>query len=62
MAKEKQQKVSEAEVQHAIQKFLEQGGLIKRLPDEVTPANSKVGGRHAAYESVVEHGDGGSAA
>ena len=54
--KKKQQLISDMEVQQALQKFKEQGGLIKKLPDEVVPSHNMVGGRWAVYEAIQESG------
>ena len=42
--------VTEREVQQAIRKFKEQGGLIRKLPDEVTLGHALVGAKYAIYE------------
>ena len=53
-----------ADVAKAIQKFQKQGGLIKRLPDQVVPKGVMVGGKFAVYESVFgeRSGQGSGAA
>lgn len=48
------QPITEEEIQQALEKFKAQGGLIKRLPDEVVPRGSLVGGRYSAYEGVLD--------
>lgn len=53
-ANRKQVTITHEDVQHAMRKFLDQGGLVKRLPDEVTPRGGRVGVQHAVYEDVVE--------
>ena len=52
--KRSKQAVSRADVERAIRKFREQGGLIQRLPDEVVAPRSLVGSKFGMYESVVE--------
>jgi hypothetical protein len=46
--------ITEEDVQKALQKFLRDGGLIKRLPDEVVPPNLMVGAKWGMYEPVLE--------
>ena len=46
----KEQKVSEAELQAAIRKFVASGGMIKKLPDQKTSASQMVGVRWNNYE------------
>ena len=43
-------KVSEAELQAAIRKFVDAGGMIKKLPDQKTSASQMVGMRWNNYE------------
>ena len=52
--------ISEDDVQRAIRKFLQEGGLIKRLPDEVTPRSVLVGAKWGMYEPVLEFTNAGS--
>ena len=47
--------VTEQEVQQALQKFKKQGGLIKKLPDEIVPAHNLVGSRWAMYETIQDN-------
>ena len=44
--------VTEEEIQNAIKKFIRGGGLIKQLPNQITPRNTLVGTRWGAYEMV----------
>lgn len=44
--------ISKEKIQEALKKFKEQGGLIKKLPDEVTPRSCLVGARYAMYENL----------
>jgi hypothetical protein len=50
--------VTHEEVTQAIAKFRREGGLIKKLPDEVTPINTAVGGKWSIYESISDTGSG----
>ena len=45
--------ITEAEVQEALRRFKASGGLIRKLPDEVSPRNFMVGGKHSAFEFVA---------
>lgn len=60
--KQQHSAVTHEDVQAALRKFEEKGGLIKRLPDEVTPRNSLVGSRWAVYESLNDMGSSGESA
>jgi hypothetical protein len=42
--------ITQEEVQQAIRKFQERGGLIRRLPDEIVTAQALVGARYSVYE------------
>lgn len=44
------QKVSEAELHSAIRKFLDAGGMIRKLPDQKTSPSQMVGKRWNATE------------
>ncbi len=50
----KQVRISEEEIQKALQKFQKEGGLINKLPDEVIRRSPYVGGKFAMYEAVIE--------
>jgi hypothetical protein len=50
--------LSHGDVAKAIQKFKEQGGLIKRLPDQIVLKGGMIGGKFAVYESVFDNGGG----
>lgn len=52
--------ISEEDVHRAIRKFLQAGGLIRRLPDEVTPRTVLVGAKWGMYEPVLEFTNVGS--
>lgn len=46
--------ITEEDVQKALKKFVNDGGLIKQLPDQVTPRNTLVGARWGIYEIVSD--------
>lgn len=50
--KKKKILISEEDVQRALNKFINGGGLIKQLPDQIAPRNTLVGARWGAYEVV----------
>ena len=52
--------ITEEDVQKALQKFLNNGGLIKHLPDEITPRNILVGAKFGMFEPVIETSGAGS--
>jgi hypothetical protein len=58
--KGKKTAISHADIAKAIKKFQKQGGLIKRLPDQVVPKGVLVGGKFGMYESIFEPGATGS--
>lgn len=60
--KGKKTAISHADIAKAIKKFQKQGGLIKRLPDQVVPRGVLVGGKFAMYESIFDAGTTGSGA
>ncbi|HKI98929.1 MAG TPA: hypothetical protein VKB51_10685 [bacterium] len=49
--------VTEQDIQQALEKFKKQGGLVKRLPDEVVPAHNLVGAKWSMYETIQEGGN-----
>lgn len=55
------QVVTEQEIQKALKKFKEQGGLIKKLPDEIVPNHNMVGAKWSMYEAIQENGSGAEA-
>jgi len=57
----KKHELSHADITKALKKFNRQGGLIKRLPDQVVLKGAMVGGKFAVYESVFDNGGGASA-
>ena len=44
--------ITEEDIQKALQKFVKDGGLIKKLPDEVISKNPLVGAKFGIYEQV----------
>ncbi len=54
--------ITEEEVQQALNKFVKDGGLIKQLPDQVTPINTLVGARWGVYEIVSDTASSSAAA
>jgi len=50
----KKVEISQEEVQKALQKFQKEGGLINKLPDQIAPRSTMVGGRFSMYETVSE--------
>lgn len=46
--------ITEQDVQKALKKFVDKGGLIKKLPDEVVPKSVMVGSRWGMYEQVID--------
>jgi hypothetical protein len=45
-------RITEQQVQEAVQVFLRDGKLIQRLPPEVVPLALLVGGQHGGFEPV----------
>ncbi len=52
--KRKEQAISREQIQEALKRFQQQGGLAKKLPDQVTPARNLVGAKFGALEAVSE--------
>lgn len=52
----KKVEISPEEVQQALKKFQEKGGLIKKLPDQVAIRSNMVGSKWAMFELVGEKG------
>jgi hypothetical protein len=50
--------LSHADISKALQKFKEQGGLIKQLPEQRVLKGAMVGGKFGIYEAVFENGSG----
>lgn len=60
MAKDSKNQISHDDVQRALKRFQEQGGLITQLPDQVVPPRNRVGGKFAVYEPVTDSGGEGA--
>jgi hypothetical protein len=58
----KKPQLSHTDIAKALQKFKEQGGLIKRLPEQKVLKGAMVGGKFGIYESVFDNGGGAGAA
>jgi len=54
MKKQPKVVISHQEIAKALQKFQAEGGLIKRLPDQITPKGGLVGGKWAQFEAVLD--------
>lgn len=52
--------ISEEELNRALKTFLDNGGMIRKLPKSVTPRLSVVGSRHGQFENPREQLFGGS--
>ena len=50
----KKVQIREEDIQKALKKFQESGGLIKRLPDQINPNRSLVGAKYGVYEAVED--------
>ena len=53
--------ITELEIQQALKKFKEHGGLIKKLPAEIVPAHNLVGSKWAMYETIQDSSAGAAA-
>lgn len=47
--------IQEAEIQEALRKFQERGGLIRILTSEKTPLLNLVGRKYGQFENLFEH-------
>ena len=47
--------ITEKDIRNALRQFMEEGGLIRKLPDEVSPRVAMVGINHGMYENPVEN-------
>ena len=56
-AKKQAAPITEADIQKALKKFMDEGGLIQKLPDEVVPQRRQVGDKWSAYEGLSEGQD-----
>jgi hypothetical protein len=54
----KDQKISEAELQAAMRKFVAAGGMIRKLPDQKSPTSQVVGMRWNNFALVGEPNPG----
>ena len=45
-------KITSEDINMAKEKFFRDGGLIRKLPDEVAVPSSLVGGKYGVYESL----------
>lgn len=48
----KKSPVTERQIQEALQRFKDRGGLIRKLPPEVIPRALLVGTRHGCFEPI----------
>lgn len=48
--------ITEAQIQQALEKFKNQGGLIRKLPDEVVPPHNLVGAKWGMFETIQDSG------
>ncbi len=46
--------ITHDQVKEALKRFQQDGGLLKRLPDQVTPVRQLVGGKWASLESLID--------
>ena len=46
--------ITEEEIQKALNKFQDSGGLIKRLPEQIVPQRALVGAKYGVYEYVED--------
>ncbi len=52
--KKREAQITEQELQQAIHAFLDEGGLIAQLPEEVEPLRLLVGAKYATYENPLD--------
>ena len=52
--KKNQKSISDQEIQKALKKFKEKGGLIRKLPSEIVPRSALVGAKFGIYEGPQE--------
>jgi len=45
--------ITETEIQEALRRFRERGGMVRRLPAEFVPRPNRVGWRHGAFENPL---------
>ena len=46
--------IREEDIRKSIKRFMEDGGLIKKLPDEIVPPNLLIGSEYGMFENVNE--------
>lgn len=51
----KPRKITHRDIRQALDKFKERGGLIKKLPDAVTPRNAMVGADYGMFETLRDN-------
>ena len=54
MKKKQKVVISVEEIAKALKKFQEEGGLITKLPDEITPRQALVGAKWGMFEMVKD--------
>ena len=52
--KQKYKKTDIADLQEAVERYIEEGGVISYLPMQLTPSTHMVGSAHAIYEIVMQ--------
>ncbi len=60
MKKKQKIEISPEEIAKALKKFQEKGGLITKLPDEITPRQALVGAKWGMFEIVKDTSGAGS--
>jgi hypothetical protein len=53
-------RITEKQVSEALQRFVQRGGLIKRLPPEIVPAAMGVGAQHGRFEPLSYYARAGT--
>ncbi len=48
--KNKEEKISQEDLTRAVSKFIKEGGIIKKLPDQKTLVQNRVGGKWCSTE------------
>ena len=47
--------IREEDIRKSINRFMEDGGLIRKLPDEIVPPNLLIGSEYGMFENVNEN-------
>ncbi|MDH4248082.1 MAG: hypothetical protein OEW39_09710 [Deltaproteobacteria bacterium] len=47
--------ITEEEIRKALWIFMEEGGFIRKLPDEISPRIAMVGINHGMFENPIEN-------